>query len=61
MDCVRYVPEMLQEVNDLMTEKELRVRTPLEELSLLLLGKSAQITESEEQQDNLQQADCDDL
>lgn len=58
MDCVRYVPEMLQEVNDLMTEKELRVRTPLEELSLLLLGKSAQITESgEQQQDSLQQAD----
>lgn len=41
-----------------MTEKELRVRTPLEELSLLLLGKSALITESgEQQQDSLQQAD----
>lgn len=57
LDCVRYVPEMLQEVNDLMTEKELRIRTPLEELSLLLLGKSAQIAESGEQQDSLQQAD----
>jgi len=30
------VPEMLQEVVDLMTEKELRLRTPLEELDLLL-------------------------
>lgn len=38
MDCVRLVPEMLQEVVDLMTEKELRLRTPLEELDLLLAG-----------------------
>ena len=29
---------MLQEVVDLITEKELRLRTPLEELDLLLIG-----------------------
>ena len=38
MDCARFVPEMLQEIVDLMTEKELRLRTPLEELDLLLAG-----------------------
>jgi hypothetical protein len=38
MDCVRLVPGMLQEVADLMTEKELRLRTPLEELDLLLVA-----------------------
>ena len=32
------MPEMLQEVVDLITEKELRLRTPLEELDLLLIG-----------------------
>jgi len=36
VDCARLVPEMLQEVVDLMTEKELRLRAPLEELDLLL-------------------------
>ncbi|XP_018414025.1 PREDICTED: protein NRDE2 homolog [Nanorana parkeri] len=36
MDAVEYFPEQLQEVADLMTEKELRVRLPLEELDLLL-------------------------
>ena len=41
MDCVRLVPEMLQEVVDLITEKELRLRTPLEELDLLLAGSRA--------------------
>jgi len=38
VDCARLVPEMLQEVVDLITEKELRLRTPLEELDLLLAG-----------------------
>lgn len=38
MDCARLVPEMLQEVIDLITEKELRLRTPLEELDLLIAG-----------------------
>ena len=38
MDCARLVPEMLQDVVDLITEKELRLRTPLEELDLLLAG-----------------------
>nr|XP_012805530.2 nuclear exosome regulator NRDE2 [Jaculus jaculus] len=36
MDAVQYFPDELQEVLDLMTEKELRVRMPLEELELLL-------------------------
>ncbi|KFO88716.1 Protein NRDE2, partial [Buceros rhinoceros silvestris] len=36
MDAVEYFPEDLQETLDLMTEKELRVRVPLEELDLLL-------------------------
>jgi len=38
VDCARLVPEMLQEVVDLITEKELRLRTPLEELDLLIAG-----------------------
>ncbi len=36
MDAVRYFPELLQEVTDLMVEKEIRLRTPLEELALLM-------------------------
>lgn len=36
MDAVEYFPDDLQETLDLMTEKELRVRVPMEELDLLL-------------------------
>ncbi|XP_061552993.1 nuclear exosome regulator NRDE2 isoform X1 [Phycodurus eques] len=36
MDAVQLFPEYLQEFADLMTEKELRVRLPLEELDILL-------------------------
>ncbi|XP_065541923.1 nuclear exosome regulator NRDE2 isoform X1 [Lathamus discolor] len=36
MDAVEYFPDDLQETLDLMTEKELRVRLPMEELDLLL-------------------------
>ncbi|XP_061699874.1 nuclear exosome regulator NRDE2 isoform X2 [Syngnathoides biaculeatus] len=36
MDAVQLFPECLQEFADLMTEKELRVRLPLEELDILL-------------------------
>ncbi|XP_028913558.2 nuclear exosome regulator NRDE2 [Ornithorhynchus anatinus] len=36
MDAVEYFPDQLQVIIDLMTEKELRVRLPLEELELLL-------------------------
>ncbi|XP_006879184.1 PREDICTED: protein NRDE2 homolog [Elephantulus edwardii] len=36
MDAVEYFPDELQEIVDLMTEKELRVRLLLEELELLL-------------------------
>ncbi|XP_039739942.1 nuclear exosome regulator NRDE2 [Pteropus medius] len=36
MDAVEYFPGEMQEILDLMTEKELRVRLPVEELELLL-------------------------
>jgi len=36
IDAIQYVPDMMQDVLDLMIEKELRVRTPVEELDLLL-------------------------
>ncbi|XP_019407948.1 PREDICTED: protein NRDE2 homolog [Crocodylus porosus] len=36
MDAVEYLSDQLQEMLDLMTEKELRVRVPIEELELLL-------------------------
>ncbi|XP_067153024.1 nuclear exosome regulator NRDE2 isoform X2 [Apteryx mantelli] len=36
MDAIEYFPDQLQEALDLMTEKELRVRVPMEELDLLL-------------------------
>lgn len=36
MDAIEYFPDELQEILDLMVEKELRVRLPIEELELLL-------------------------
>ncbi|MGH0174410.1 UNVERIFIED_CONTAM: hypothetical protein FKN15_010094 [Acipenser sinensis] len=36
MDAIEYFPDHMQEIMDLMTEKELRVRVPLEELDILL-------------------------
>lgn len=36
MDAVRLFPERVQEFLDLMTEKELRLRLPMEELDILL-------------------------
>lgn len=36
MDGVQLFPEQMQEFVDLMTEKELRLRLPLEELDILL-------------------------
>lgn len=39
LDFVHYFPDKLQEVADLLVEKELRVRMPLEELDLLLANK----------------------
>nr|XP_008112882.1 PREDICTED: protein NRDE2 homolog [Anolis carolinensis] len=36
MDAIEYFPDELQETVDLMAEKELRVRVPIEELELLL-------------------------
>ena len=41
LDTAAYVPDMLQEISDLMTEKELRLRTPLEELDLLIASSKA--------------------
>ena len=57
MDCAHLVPEMLQEVVDLITEKELRLRTPLEELDLLIAGSrpldSSAAVDSEPQTDSV--------
>uniref|UniRef100_A0A4W3JGF6 NRDE-2, necessary for RNA interference, domain containing n=1 Tax=Callorhinchus milii TaxID=7868 RepID=A0A4W3JGF6_CALMI len=36
LDAIEYFPEQLQEIVDLMTEKEIRVRVPIEELEILL-------------------------
>ncbi|XP_078263361.1 nuclear exosome regulator NRDE2 [Rhinoraja longicauda] len=36
LDAVRLLPERLQEITDLMTEKDIRLRLPLEELDILL-------------------------
>ncbi|KAF6770852.1 hypothetical protein AHF37_10834 [Paragonimus kellicotti] len=38
-DLVRYCPEDVEEVVDLLSERELRLRTPLEELDLLLSAR----------------------
>ena len=39
LDFLHYFPDKLQEVTDLLVEKEHRVRIPLEELDLLLANK----------------------
>lgn len=36
MDAVRLFPEHMQEYLDLLTEKELRLRLPMEEMDILL-------------------------
>ena len=36
MDALRHFPQELEDIMDLMTEKGLRVRTPLEEIQVLL-------------------------
>lgn len=36
MDAIAYFPEMMKEITDIMTQKELVVRLPIEELDLLL-------------------------
>ncbi|XP_059504943.1 nuclear exosome regulator NRDE2 isoform X1 [Stegostoma tigrinum] len=36
LDAVRHLPGQLQEILDLMTEKEIRIRVPLEELEILM-------------------------
>ncbi|VDP29967.1 unnamed protein product [Schistosoma margrebowiei] len=38
-DLVRYCPEDVEEVVDLLSERELRLRTPLEEVDLLLTAR----------------------
>ena len=57
MDCVKYFPEMLQEVSDLMTEKELRVRLPLEELDVLLPRPSEAPSKTQEIKEDNDQSD----
>ena len=49
MDLARSPAGKLQELTDLMVEKELRLRTPLEELDLL--RQSAGITEAKQDMD----------
>jgi hypothetical protein len=36
LDGIQYFSSQLQELIDIMTEKELRVRTPMEEIDLLI-------------------------
>lgn len=36
MDAVKYIPDDIQDIVDLMTEKEIRLHAPLEEIELLL-------------------------
>ena len=36
MDEIQYLPDELQDIVDLMTEKEIRLHVPLEEVELLL-------------------------
>lgn len=36
MDAVQHMPDDIQDIVDLMTEKEIRLRAPLEEIELLL-------------------------
>ena len=36
MDGIQYFPQKLQEFVDIMTEKELRIRAPLDEIDLLV-------------------------
>lgn len=50
VDGVRHFPECLQEVVDMMVEKGIRLRAPLEELQLLLEHAGQQPAEEEEQQ-----------
>lgn len=36
MDAVQHMPDDIQDIVDLMTEKEIRLHAPLEEIELLL-------------------------
>ena len=36
MDAVKYIPDDIQDIVDLMIEKEIRLHAPLEEIELLL-------------------------
>ena len=36
MDAVQHIPDDIQDIVDLMTEKEIRLHAPLEEIELLL-------------------------
>ena len=49
VEFAKYCPEHLQEVCDLLTEKELRLRTPLEELRLLFKGATSLVALNKEE------------
>jgi len=65
LDGVAYFPELLQEVNDLMAEKQLLVRLPLEELDVLLemdeengmIGGSKDVDMDEQEQEGEEEED----
>lgn len=38
MEAVKYLPEDIQDIVDVMVEKEIRLRAPLEEIELLCEG-----------------------
>ena len=38
VDAVRFFPEKLQDFHDLLMEKELRIRAPVEEIELIMKG-----------------------
>ncbi len=46
-DYIQAYPDSLQDVTDLLQEKEVRLRTPLEELDLLLANRPMQDQEGQ--------------
>lgn len=51
MDIIEYVPTSLKEVTNLMKEKDLRVRLPVEELNVLLEIEKEDLDEDVHQHD----------
>ena len=48
MDLIRHIPRELQKTADLMVEKEVRLRTPLEELTLLMGARGVEYGQGDE-------------